>query len=142
MKQIVYISTAVHLMTDGELVAILNSARQNNEKNNLTGVLLYSEGIFIQALEGPDDSVEKTFNNKIAPDPLHKNIIKLLDQSVSGRDFAEWSMGFPMAMSGDAKELAGYILSTDKSLNLHSDNAAIMMINTFITTNNLIIKND
>jgi hypothetical protein len=77
MKNIVYMSTSVTLLDDDQLIDILNSARKNNLKHNVTGVLLYSEGVFIQVLEGNEADVDVIFS-KIQADARHKNIITLL----------------------------------------------------------------
>jgi hypothetical protein len=52
MKNIVYVSAAVKLLDDDQLFDILSSSRKNNAERDVTGVLLYSEGVFIQVLEG------------------------------------------------------------------------------------------
>ena len=47
--QLLYISAANHDFTEEELEALLIKARSNNEKVNVSGMLLYHEGSFIQA---------------------------------------------------------------------------------------------
>jgi hypothetical protein len=39
-------------MSDKHLEAMLKKARNKNEKSAITGMLLYRDGFFIQALEG------------------------------------------------------------------------------------------
>ena len=50
--QLVYISAANHEFTEKELHELLSKARKNNESYGITGMLLYHQGSFIQALEG------------------------------------------------------------------------------------------
>lgn len=52
MKQIVYISTAINLMSEAALIEILKTSRKKNHQHNITGLLLYSGGTFIQLIEG------------------------------------------------------------------------------------------
>lgn len=138
MKQIVYISSAVRLMQDNELLAILKSAQKNNKAYNITGVLLYSGGTFIQAIEGEAKDVDKLYDI-VDLDPRHKSLIKLLDQPLAKRNFPGWSMGFAAVDKDNAKEIAGFLGSTDEILNSENNNAAVNILKTFITTNNLVI---
>src|SRR6188768_1081573 len=93
MKNIVYVSTAVKLLDDDQLLSILASSRKNNNERNVTGVLLYSEGTFIQALEGDNNDVDFIFS-KIEKDLRHKNMITLINEQISHRGFSDWLMGF------------------------------------------------
>ncbi|ASU33501.1 BLUF domain-containing protein [Mucilaginibacter xinganensis] len=138
MKQIVYISSAVRLMQDNELLAILKSAQKNNKAYNITGVLLYSGGTFIQAIEGEAKDVDKLYDI-VDLDPRHKSLIKLLDKSLTERNFPDWSMGFAAVDEDNTKEIAGFLGSTDEILNSENNNAAVNILKTFITTNNLVI---
>jgi hypothetical protein len=140
MKNIVYMSTSVTLLDDDQLIDILNSARKNNLKHNVTGVLLYSEGVFIQVLEGNEADVDVIFS-KIQADARHKNIITLIDGLIEQRDFADWSMGFSTVHTDKVAGLVGYLKSTDKLSNRKQDsNVAIMTLKTFIETNKLLIS--
>ena len=90
--------------TAGEIGAavesILASSRINNERAGLTGALLFSEGLFAQALEGPLESIERTFE-RIQRDPRHGDVTVLQMGPAERRDFPEWSMAYKSA-SGDA----------------------------------------
>ena len=54
---VAYVSSATHLMTEDELAAILDVSRERNARDGITGLLLYSDGDFIQVLEGPEAPV-------------------------------------------------------------------------------------
>ncbi len=56
---IVYLSSATNLMTDAEIEALLVSARNSNAAQNITGVLMYLDGNFVQCIEGPEDNLPK-----------------------------------------------------------------------------------
>ncbi|MEL6406516.1 MAG: BLUF domain-containing protein, partial [Chloroflexota bacterium] len=58
LNVIVYVSYASHTMSESELVEILDTARENNQRLNVTGMLLYRDGFFIQALEGEQAVIE------------------------------------------------------------------------------------
>ncbi|MBD1394436.1 BLUF domain-containing protein [Mucilaginibacter glaciei] len=116
MKPIVYLSTAVELMTDQPLTDLLTVACKNNAFRNVSGILLYSEGTFLQVLEGAEDDVDKIFNI-IAKDPRHKNLVTLADEPINQREFANWSSGFTSVSLSQAIDLSGYLMPGNK-LNL------------------------
>ena len=90
---IVYMSFATQPMTDESLEEILTKSRSNNTRLGLTGMLLYRDRFFLQALEGDEPTVRKLYN-KIKDDPRHKNIRIMHEGQISERAFSDWSMGF------------------------------------------------
>ena len=140
MKQLAYVSTAVRLMTDNELTDILKVARRRNAENDVTGVLLYSDGTFIQVLEGQADSIDTIFDS-IVNDKRHKNIIKLVDDKLDVKYFPDWNMGFAAVDKNKVREIAGFLGSTGEILNDGSGNLLAGILKTFIATNNLVIEN-
>ncbi|WP_428328967.1 BLUF domain-containing protein [Mucilaginibacter sp.] len=139
MKELVYLSTALNLMTDDELKAILGIARKNNTINNVTGILLYAEGTFIQVLEGSRADVDKLFNH-IEKDKRHKGIIKLLDRNIEQRNFPDWSMGFSPISRTKVEEITGLIRSTSDILGNKNSGSSLTILKTFINSNNLVIN--
>jgi len=75
------------------LKIILEEARHYNIINNLTGVLLYEEGEFVQILEGNKDDLDLVFK-KICASQKHYDIEMILDAPIGGRAFSDWSMGY------------------------------------------------
>ena len=57
MFRLIYVSTAVRLLNKDELVEILNVSREKNARLNITGLLLYKDGNFMQLLEGRKEDV-------------------------------------------------------------------------------------
>ena len=55
--QLIYSSQATVPMSVAELEEILVDARAGNEKRNITGALVYIDGIFLQVLEGERETV-------------------------------------------------------------------------------------
>ncbi len=103
----VYISSAVRLMKEPDLAELLNQSRENNSRNNITGMLLYKDGSFMQAFEGEEADVVN-LHNKILEDSRHKGIITLLEGELKERQFGEWSMAFANINSLNQAELEGY----------------------------------
>jgi hypothetical protein len=80
-------------MTDEDLVDILDTARERNGRENITGMLLYRDQYFVQVLEGEAGPVEKLYDD-ICTDERHGNIVLVEKEPIKERTFAEWSMGF------------------------------------------------
>jgi Sensors of blue-light using FAD len=107
LKSFVYISSAARLMTGPELLELLRQARENNERDQITGMLLYKDGNFMQAFEGEEDKVTR-LHEKILVDSRHKNIITLLKEPLEERRFADWSMAFQNVDLLSEAERAGF----------------------------------
>lgn len=100
MKHIVYMSRAVHPLTDQDLQALLTQSRRDNERHGITGILFYSHGNIAQLFEG-DPLIADYLYERIARDGRHSHVQKLVDKPIAARSFAEWSMAFhPLEKSG------------------------------------------
>ena len=77
-----------------DLDHILASARRRNVAEEITGMLLYYRGEFVQILEGEKKSVENIYDKYIGPDLRHTALNKVHQNTISHRSFSEWSMGF------------------------------------------------
>lgn len=82
-------NTADRAMVDN----ILATARRRNSETGVTGALLFTEGRFVQALEGERDMVRATYD-RIASDPRHSAVEVLASQFSDRRRFKEWSMAY------------------------------------------------
>lgn len=54
---ICYVSTASPGLTDAEIKKMLETAEKNNSRNDVKGLLLYSEGNFFEIIEGNKDHI-------------------------------------------------------------------------------------
>src|SRR5471030_38236 len=93
LNAIVYVSSAVQPVHRDDLDALLARARVRNLAEQVTGLLLYCEGSFIQYLEGPPAALLRIYAS-INKDPLHHGIIELLNDPVATREFDGWSMAY------------------------------------------------
>lgn len=93
MYRVVYVSSARHEFTPDELDALLAKSRRSNEEAGVTGLLLYHDGNFIQALEG-DRSAVQAILARIEQDPRHGRMLVLIQEEVEERAFGDWSMGY------------------------------------------------
>jgi hypothetical protein len=88
LRQIVYQSRAVGRPDIG---AILVTSKTNNGMDGISGLLLFDGRDFVQALEGPENSVAAAFD-RICSDPRHKDVRVASDRLVEVREFPYWSM--------------------------------------------------
>lgn len=91
---LVYASEGGENFKESDLIDILKVARTHNKEHGITGVMLYSEGCFLQLLEGKQKEVCTLFYNHISLDSRHSNVITLFQNYVSKRHFPNWNMGF------------------------------------------------
>lgn len=106
MIQVTYVSQTREPMGPEQLLDLLMQCRENNEQSDITGMLLYGNGTFLQVLEG-DDRVVDELVAEILDDPRHANIEVLDRKSVEQRDYAEWSMGFDLVSNEGLREIEG-----------------------------------
>lgn len=93
MYNLLYTSSSTIEANHEVLNQILQTARVNNELLGVTGMLLYSDGSFVQLLEGEEEKVKATFD-KISRDPRHYNIEVVIEANANSRYFPNWQMGF------------------------------------------------
>jgi uncharacterized membrane protein (DUF373 family) len=106
MIQISYISSATEPLTTRELLALLQSCREHNAANGVTGMLLYGNATFLQVLEGEerviDDLVER-----IRKDPRHTDLRILHRNTIERRQYSDWSMGFKRVSDKELHAIEG-----------------------------------
>ncbi|MEM6527909.1 MAG: BLUF domain-containing protein [Chloroflexota bacterium] len=104
---LVYVSFATQEMSGDNLEGLLLQCKKNNASRGITGMLLYRDGYFIQALEGEEDVVMDLFR-KIERDTRHSNVIIAHKESITERSFDEWSMGYKNISGVDLSKYPEY----------------------------------
>jgi hypothetical protein len=130
MNQVVYSSAAVEVFSEVRLSELLLRARANNERLEVTGMLLYHEGSFLQVLEGEAAVLESLFT-VISADKRHHRVMPLLRREVEERHFGDWRMGF-----ASLKNLPANVPGYSDYLRLRGDpvevaNAAVRLLAAF-----------
>ncbi len=92
LVRLLYASRAAAQVDQDELLAILRQSKGNNPVAGITGLLCYSDGIFMQALEGGRDAVNRLYL-KIAGDGRHTDVVLMSYEEINERRFAGWAMG-------------------------------------------------
>jgi hypothetical protein len=105
--QVVYVSTASEPFGRAELMELLRQSVRRNTAAGITGLLLYKDGCFMQALEGEAAAVVSLFS-KISRDPRHHHVIPLIHEPIEQRHFPNSAMAFRDLNSAELQDLAGY----------------------------------
>lgn len=92
LGHLLYISDAVQPITHRDLEAIRMVSARSNAQLQITGVLFYSAGHFVQLLEGEPAMIRALFA-KIKGDPRHCEVKLLVERLANRRVFPDWSMG-------------------------------------------------
>ena len=90
---LVYVSAAQTWFSPTELQALLHGSRARNEAAGITGMLLYKDGNFMQALEG-DEAAVRALHATIQGDRRHHGLVTVDSGHTEARQFSQWSMGF------------------------------------------------
>jgi Sensors of blue-light using FAD len=93
LSRLFYASTATEHYSPLEIGDILEACRRNNPTLNVTGMLFFGNGYFLQCLEGSRANVN-TIYHKITADQRHTDIQLLEFKEVGTRYFADWTMKY------------------------------------------------
>ena len=91
---------------------ILAKSRDNNQRDGITGALLFNAGCFAQVLEGALEQVEAAFE-RIQQDERHGDVSLLALEPIDHRSFPNWAMGFIGSSDIHAKRFAAIGSSSD-----------------------------
>lgn len=116
MIQITYLSSATRSMSQDDLEDILRTARENNARLGITGMLLYGNKTFIQILEG-EESVVNELVKSIKRDPRHTNFQIVKKKTIDRHEYADWSMGFKRVSGEDFEAVKGLEQFEEKDFN-------------------------
>jgi len=93
-----------------DFMHILEVSRVNNERDGITGVLLFCNNNVVQCLEGSREAVNKTYA-RIVKDKRHQNPLLVDYRVISTRLFSKWSMGYVPESSVTQPTLLKYSVS-------------------------------
>lgn len=89
--RLLYVSQPVGPVTTHVTSSILETSRQSNQKNGITGVLCQGAGLYMQVLEG-DRSAINALLCRIFADKRHKAVELLSMEEINQRRYGQWSM--------------------------------------------------
>ena len=77
-----------------------------NASLDVTGILLYKDGSFLQALEGDETAVRDLYAT-IARADRHQQVTLIIEFPVETRSFSDWSMGLGIVIPQDEGQASG-----------------------------------
>jgi len=92
LVRLLYVSRALDPNDTQATQSILDSAREHNLANGITGILCYGGGIYLQAIEGGRKPVNELYGH-ILRDTRHKDVVLLDYEEITERRFGGWTMG-------------------------------------------------
>lgn len=95
----IYASTAADSAGDGR-DELLETARRNNARFGITGMLLAVDDRFIQIIEGEADHVDELFLH-IAGDARHRNVTEIVRELIPARQFGHAHLGYRAIAASD-----------------------------------------
>jgi hypothetical protein len=104
---LIYVSSATQLCDVDELERILESSARRNSTQQVTGMLVYVGGNFMQVLEGEEAAIDETYG-RIAQDARHRDLIVIDRGRIVQREFERWSMGFRRLGTEEIASHPGY----------------------------------
>ncbi|WP_201586918.1 BLUF domain-containing protein [Psychrobacter jeotgali] len=130
--RLTYISRYNNHNENGEVTRILAQAQQNNERNGITGALVFNHNYFLQSIEGARPVINELLR-KLIKDDRHFSLQIIECCEVEQRRWNKWSMKY-LIPSDDNKELA-LKYSTGSQFNpyLMSTNQIMMLIDRLST---------
>jgi hypothetical protein len=112
--QLIYVSTPKVEVTKEFITNILDKALNRNYSLQISGLLVYYHGEFMQLIEGDKKAIDELFYI-IRKDPRHGDIRILREAESPERCMPTWAMGFTMLnqFSSEIEEQSFYISSED-----------------------------
>lgn len=93
MIEIAYTSRASKMFSPQELQDLHQEAMSFNREHEVTGLLLYNDGIFFQVIEGEAEVVLALYAS-ICKDFRHYDVRTIYEQPLAARNFKTWAMSF------------------------------------------------
>ena len=103
LVRLLYASRAVDASA-AAIESIFKSARQHNHDQGVTGILVYGDGVFLQAIEGGRQAISDLYGT-IQRDARHRDVVLLDYEEITQRRFGGWSMGLVNASKLNANVL-------------------------------------
>jgi len=104
LYHLIYVSKAKPYFSETDFVRLLFQSRINNSLNQITGLLLYHAGGFMQYIEGSRENV-LILINKIQQDDRHYDFKIIAGGPINQRHFQNWSMQYQCFADGELEQM-------------------------------------
>jgi hypothetical protein len=106
--QITYVSKASIEFGTSDLVKLLIDARNFNQSNEITGILIFENNRFLQVIEGMAETIESLYQ-KIVDDGRHHDVNMIASTQLDARRFPKWTMAFAEPGSLAVSHFRGFL---------------------------------
>ena len=100
-------------MQSEDLDELLEQARSSNASQGISGALVYTDGMFLQILEGERAKVQ-TLMASIVKDVRHENVTILRESEIPSARFSSWGMAYVGATTEQVARWAGVGVETEE----------------------------
>ena len=109
LNNLFYCSLAKEDISKDDILDILKCSRRNNEKIEITGILVYwkKTNQFLQLLEGEENVILNLYN-KICMDKRHSLSRVIYQENILERGFKFWTMAFKSIDEIDTSGIDGF----------------------------------
>jgi hypothetical protein len=107
LYELIYVSVATAELSPADLKSLLDEVRPKNAQRDVSGLLVYRHGEFMQLLEGGKEEIFGVYR-KVANDPRHRQVNLLWSGPIAERAFAGWEMAFIGPDDLANRKTAGY----------------------------------
>jgi Sensors of blue-light using FAD len=139
LVRLVYASRAAAPAVSATVDSILVQSRRNNPPLGVTGILCFSDDLFIQVLEGGRDEVCELYN-RITRDPRHQQVRILVYEEIAERRFGGWTMGQVDVRKINAALLLKYSEKAVLDPFRGSGNASLKLLDELIATGSVLSR--
>jgi len=104
--RVIYLCSAPAGINEHEILRLLKQTRIANRKRNVSGMLLYIGGSFLQTLEG-EAAMLDAVSGSVFRDKPGIRLTQITREPICEREFGEWTMGFATVDPLEAGRLLG-----------------------------------
>ncbi len=123
---ICYVSSENDRMEENHIEILFSQTQRNNTANDISGILLYSQGNFFQVIEGDAITIKELFK-KIENDDRHRNLFRVFNREIKQDQYDGYCCDF-LTKHNQSEELnENYYLQFLKNLD-HSSQTAVQNI--------------
>ena len=128
---ICYVSQVSPNLSEHKVLELIENSETSNNQNDITGVLLYSDGNFFQVIEGKKELIQNLFD-KIKADERHENIIIIFERPIIRAAYDGFISDFLTVQKKFNPETISHYLQHTQTLDPKSQAVVKTMIKTFL----------
>lgn len=92
LRRVLYVSQAAQRLGVQDVLHLATRSAASNARVNITGLLIFAGGCFLQVVEGEGRAVSYLME-RLRHDKRHRDVAIVVDESIRQRSYGEWHMG-------------------------------------------------